>query len=77
MDNSIFYDFSKKNSELKGLEAQSLYCPKCKRDQPVIKKLLLVLTNETRYDYCCAKCLTSLGTKIEEGSDIPSFIITK
>jgi uncharacterized protein YbaR (Trm112 family) len=49
------------------LEASVLYCPRCKRAVPVRKRLLLVLpTQGDKYEYLCAQCSTSVGTKMEE-----------
>ncbi len=49
------------------LEASALYCPRCKRAVPVRKRLLLVLPGRgDKYEYLCAQCSSSVGTKIEE-----------
>ena len=45
-------------------EARELYCPNCKRAVPVRRRLLLVLPEGDKYEYLCAFCLTSVGTKI-------------
>lgn len=46
-------------------EATSLFCPHCRAERPVRKKLLLVLPGEDRYDYCCTSCGKPIGSKIE------------
>jgi hypothetical protein len=46
-------------------EAQSLFCPRCRRAGPVRKKLLLVLPTGDKYDYVCAACGTQVGAKID------------
>lgn len=44
-------------------EASELFCPKCQKPVPVRKILLLVLPEGDKYDYLCAYCATSVGTK--------------
>ena len=46
-------------------EASSLYCTRCRQAVPVRKRLLLVLPNGDKYEYLCAHCSNSLGTKME------------
>lgn len=48
----------------KDFEAVELYCPRCKRATPVRKRLLLVLPEGDKYEYLCARCSQSVGTKI-------------
>jgi len=48
------------------LEASSLYCPRCRAAVPVRKRLLLVLPEGERYEYLCARCLSSVGRKTVE-----------
>jgi hypothetical protein len=43
--------------------ASELYCPKCKRSQPVREKLLLVLPTGELHEYLCSECATSLGER--------------
>jgi len=50
------------------LEASSLFCPRCKRANPVRKKLLLVLPSGNKYDYTCATCGTQVGGKTDSNS---------
>ena len=45
-------------------EAQSLFCPRCRRAGPVRKKLLLVLPTGNKYDYVCQQCGTPVGGKV-------------
>lgn len=45
------------------LEASSLFCGKCKQAVPVRKKLLLVLPEGEKFDYLCAQCGNSVGSK--------------
>ena len=46
-------------------EASSLFCPRCRQAVPVRKRLLLVLPDGDKYEYLCAYCSHSLGTKME------------
>lgn len=43
--------------------ASELYCPKCKRAQPVRERLLLLLPTGELYEYLCRQCGTSLGER--------------
>jgi hypothetical protein len=46
-------------------EASALFCPRCRQATPVRKRLLLVLPEGDKYEYLCARCSHSLGTKME------------
>jgi len=50
------------------LEATSIFCPRCKRANPVRKSLLLVLPTGTKYDYACSVCGTQVGGKTDSDS---------
>jgi hypothetical protein len=50
-------------STFEELEAAELLCPKCQKPVPVRKILLLILPEGDKYDYLCAYCATSVGTK--------------
>ena len=52
-------------------EASELYCPRCRRAQPVRRHLLLVLPTGNKYEYRCSVCATSLGGK--EDNDPSEF----
>jgi len=56
-------------------EASSLFCTRCRRAVPVRKRLLLVLPDGDKYEYLCAYCSNSLGTKMEyEQRDIKLLV---
>jgi len=59
----------------KEFDATELYCPKCKRPVPVRKRLLLVLPEGDKYEYLCAFCLETVGTKIDRQTKPVSVII--
>lgn len=59
----------------KEFDATELYCPKCKRPVPVRKRLLLVLPEGDKYEYLCAFCLETVGTKIDRHVKPVSVII--
>ncbi|MGD8739010.1 MAG: hypothetical protein PVG34_01760 [Desulfobacterales bacterium] len=59
----------------KDFDATELYCPKCKQSVPVRKRLLLVLPEGDKYEYLCAYCAETVGTKIDK-QDKPLTIIT-
>lgn len=44
-------------------QASLLYCPQCKQATPTRERLLLVLPNGNLYEYLCARCGTSTGSK--------------
>jgi len=52
--------------QYKNFEAAELFCPQCKQAQPVRKHLLLVLPSGNKYDYRCAVCATSVGSKMDD-----------
>ncbi|MFM8541467.1 MAG: cytoplasmic protein [Nitrospira sp.] len=45
------------------LQASLLYCPTCKQATPTRERLLLVLPSGDLYEYRCARCGTSTGSK--------------
>jgi hypothetical protein len=59
----------------KEFEASELYCPKCGRSTPVRKRLLLVLPQGEKYEYLCAFCATSVGSKVVRGTEQVRLII--
>jgi len=52
------------NETFRDFDATELYCPKCGQASPVRKRLLLVLPEGEKYEYLCAMCATSVGTKV-------------
>ncbi|MFH1102334.1 MAG: cytoplasmic protein [Pseudomonadota bacterium] len=56
-------------------DATELYCPKCRKAVPVRKRLLLVLPEGDKYEYLCAYCSQSVGTKIDREIKPMSVII--
>jgi len=57
-----------RQSHFEEFEATSLYCPTCKMAVPVRKKLLLVLPEGEEFEYLCAYCSSSVGTKINKNA---------
>jgi hypothetical protein len=57
-----------RKSNFEEFEATSLYCPRCKVAVPVRKRLLLVLPEGDEYEYLCAYCSSSVGTKIDKNA---------
>ena len=58
----------------KEFDATELYCPKCKQAVPVRKRLLLVLPEGDKYEYLCAYCSETVGTKIDK-QEVPLSLI--
>lgn len=50
------------------LEASEIFCARCRQARPVRKYLLLVLPTGNKYDYRCAVCATSVGSKTDSDS---------
>jgi hypothetical protein len=49
--------------QFKELQAQTLYCPRCRAALPVRERLLLVLPDYDLYEYRCSVCFQSVGTR--------------
>lgn len=48
------------------LEVSEMFCSRCKRAQPVRQHLLLVLPTGNQYEYRCAVCGNSVGSKSDD-----------
>ena len=57
------------NETFREFDATELLCPKCGHAVPVRKRLLLVLPEGEKYEYLCARCATSVGTKLVRGAE--------
>lgn len=66
---------TKSNGMYKEFDATELYCPKCKRPVPVRKRLLLVLPEGDKYEYLCALCSESVGSKIDRKTKPMTVIV--
>ncbi len=55
--------------QYESFEATQLFCPHCKEARPVRKRLLLVLPTGNKYDYRCAVCATSVGSKTDNNTE--------
>jgi hypothetical protein len=64
-----------KQGMYKEFDATELYCPRCKRAVPVRKHLLLVLPEGDKYEYRCAICASTVGTKIDKQQKPSSLIV--
>jgi hypothetical protein len=56
-------------------DATELYCPRCKQSVSVRKRLLLVVPEGEKYEYLCANCSTSVGTKLDRKVKPLSLIV--
>jgi DNA-directed RNA polymerase subunit RPC12/RpoP len=52
-----------------------LYCPRCKQSVPLRKRLLLVLPEGDKYEYLCAFCSETVGTKTDRQAKPLSLIV--
>ena len=59
----------------KDFDATELYCPRCKRAVPVRRRLLLIVPEGDKYEYLCAFCSASVGTKIDKQQKPLTFIV--
>jgi len=66
----------REKKQFENLRAVELYCPKCKRANPVRERLLLVLPEGDKYEYLCAFCGTSVGDRIVKGEQKPVLIVS-
>lgn len=64
-----------RRSSFEQFEATSLYCARCKSAVPVRKKLLLVLPEGDEYEYLCAYCSCSVGTKMDKNAPQMELIL--
>jgi len=65
----------KPRSAFDQFEASELFCSRCRKAVPVRKRLLLILPEGDKYEYLCAYCSNSLGTKMEfEERDVQILI---
>jgi len=71
----VFYNEDMQKPSFEQFEATSLYCPRCKAAVPVRKRLLLVLPEGEEYEYLCAYCSSSVGTKIDKNAPQIDVII--
>jgi hypothetical protein len=51
------------NEQFGSFTASELYCPKCKRSQPVRERMLLVLPSGELHEFLCVGCGSSLGKR--------------
>ena len=51
--------------QFESLRASLLFCPKCQTATPARERLLLVLPSGNLYEYLCAHCGTSTGSKTD------------
>jgi hypothetical protein len=63
-----------KTARFGNLRATELFCPRCKRSMPVRERLLLVTPEGDKYEYLCAGCGTSVGDRIDKGTQDPIII---
>lgn len=49
--------------QFKDFKATELYCPRCRKAQPVRDRLLLVLPHAEMFEYRCTVCSESVGTR--------------
>jgi len=71
----FFYNDLVRKASFEQFEATSLYCAQCKSAVPVRKRLLLVLPEGDQYEYLCAYCSASVGTKTEKNAPQIELII--
>jgi hypothetical protein len=55
----------KQESSYRSFNASLLYCPECRIATPTRERLLLILPSGLLYEYRCAQCGASTGSKTE------------
>ncbi|MCP9456443.1 MAG: hypothetical protein NNA18_10100 [Nitrospira sp.] len=55
----------KPESSYRSFNASLLYCPECRMATPTRERLLLILPSGLLYEYRCARCGASTGSKTE------------
>lgn len=58
-----------RQDQFDSFRASLLYCPTCRRATPTRERLLLVLETGNLFEYRCAECGTSTGSKTEKTQD--------
>ena len=53
----------RRQSQFEDFRASELYCPTCRKAQPVRERLLLILPHAELYEYRCVACGLSLGSR--------------
>src|SRR5437016_4938160 len=62
-------------SDFGAFRASLLFCPTCRQATPTRERLLLVLPTGNLYEYLCAQCGTSTGSKTESEQGDTSLVI--
>jgi len=60
--------------EFKEFQASALFCGRCQTARPVRERLLLVLPDGELFEYICAACGNSVGTRKAE-ADAPKVLL--
>jgi hypothetical protein len=61
--------------QFRDLEAQTLYCPRCRAARPVRERLLLVLPDHDLHEYRCQVCFSSVGTRKVSRKPPPEILL--
>lgn len=62
-------------SDFGAFRASLLFCPTCRQATPTRERLLLVLPTGNLYEYLCAECGTSTGSKTESEQGDAGLVI--
>jgi DNA-directed RNA polymerase subunit RPC12/RpoP len=55
-------------------QASEIFCPRCRVAQPVRERLLLVLPDGDLFEYLCARCNSSVGSRKVSGPAPSVFV---
>ena len=61
--------------EFEQFQASALFCGRCQTARPVRERLLLVLPDGELFEYLCAACGASVGTRKAE-AEPPSVVLS-
>jgi hypothetical protein len=65
----------KTRGQFEQFQAEVLLCPRCRVARPVRERLLLVLPDGDLYEYLCAACGASAGSRKVEAASPPRLIV--
>lgn len=66
---------SQPDEQFGAFQASLLYCPQCRQATPTKERLLLILPTGNLYEYLCAQCGTSTGSKTDTNrSEVRLFL---
>ncbi len=66
---------NERRADFEEFEASELFCPRCRRANPVRRRLLMLLPSGNKYDYLCTVCGDSVGSKTDDDASDFSLLL--